>query len=378
MEAVKEFVPKFDHRLREVRDFRKKMQRVPLRIVVEGTRGKSSTTMMVAEMLRGLGRKTLAKVTGENPIIIAGGIVMPLYRFHDSVLIDYETVPGINTFEFDSLVFENQAISPYTMQYFHKVIDPTHVLIPNIRLDHLESLGSDLVEITENFCHNYYVHKSKVEVYYIEPIKKVHDVVFPLLRETAEDLPHIVTLHDVPVPPRYYNLPGAENILLSTYFIRQNFGVSIDETKYMQRLEHNLTIRKGKDGIRYANLAKVNDPSSFLAMMHYFFGGTTDEIVLVGYFRKDRAGRNQLFEMIFPEIERLYGNRIRKIWLAGHASKHAFKKLSPETKNKTYYWVDRESIDSILAYAKKHNLVIVTMVNRVTNFMDELYEKMGG
>jgi hypothetical protein len=66
---------------------------------------------------------------------------MPLYRYHDSVLIDYETVPGINTFEFDSLVFENQAISPYTMQYFHKVIDPTHVLIPNIRLDHLESRG---------------------------------------------------------------------------------------------------------------------------------------------------------------------------------------------------------------------------------------------
>lgn len=378
METVKEFVPRFDHRLREVREFKQKIEKVPLRIVVEGTRGKSSTTMMVAEMMRNLGRKTLAKVTGENPIIIAGGIVMPLYRFHDSVLLDYETIPGINTFEFDSLVFENQAISPYTMQYFHKVIDPTHVLIPNIRLDHVESLGSDLTEIAENFCHNYYVHKSKVEVYYVEPIKTVHDVVYPLLRETADDIPDIVTLHDVPVPLQYRNLPGAENIILSTFFIKQHFGVSIDETRYLQRLEHNLVINTGTDGIRYANLAKVNDPSSFLAMMHYFLGRTDDEIILVGFFRKDRAGRNHLFEMIFPDIERLYGSRIRKIWLAGHASKHAFKKFSPKMQEKTYYWVDRESIDSILAYAKKHNLLIVTMVNRVNNFMDELYEKMGG
>ena len=375
---MKEFIPRFDHRFREVREFKKKIEKVPLRIVVEGTRGKSSTTMMVAEMMRNLGRKTLAKVTGENPIIIAGGIVMPFYRFNDSVVLDYELVPGINSFEFDSLVFENQAISPYTMQYFHKVIDPTHVLIPNIRLDHIESLGTGLIEIAENFCHNYYVHKSRVEVFYIEPIKTVHDVVYPLLKETAEDIPEIVTLHDVPVPIQYQNLPGAENILLSTYFIKQNFGVAIDETKYIQRLENNLVIRIGTDGIRYLNLAKVNDPSSFLAMMEYSLGRTDDEIILVGYFRKDRAGRNHLFEMIFSDIERLYGSRIRKIWLAGHASKHAFKKFSPQMQEKTYYWVYIESIDSILAYAKKHNLIIVTMVNRVSHFMDEFFMKIGG
>lgn len=376
MEAVKDFIPLIDGRIRMVRNFKEKIDKVPLRIVVEGTRGKSSTTMMIAEMLRGLDRVTLAKVTGENPIVMFGGVVMPLYRENNSVLLDYEIIPEVLNFNFDSLVFENQAISPYTMQYFHKVINPTHVIIPNIRLDHIESLGEDLVEITENFSHNYYVHKSKVEVYYIEPIESVHRVVYPILKEAAEDLPGIVTLHDVPVPEHYQYLPGAENILISTYFIRQYFGVDIDETKYLRRLEGNLTIRTGPDGIRYISLAKVNDPASFLSMMKYFLSQTDDDVILVGYFRRDRIGRNYLFETIMPEVEKLYGHRIRKIWLAGHATKHAFDRFSPEIQDKTYYWVGNESIDSIIAYAKKHNYILITMVNRVNTFMDELYEKM--
>jgi len=280
VEALKEFIPRIDDRLRMVNDFKEKIDKVPLRIVVEGTRGKSSTVMMVAEMLRGLERITLAKVTGENPIVMFGGVVMPLYRLHDSVLLDYEIIPEVMNFDFDSLVFENQAISPDTMQYFHKVINPTHVIIPNIRLDHVESLGEDLVEITRSFAHNYYVHGSRVEVYYIEPIESVHRVVYPILQAAAEDLPKIMTLHDVPVPEQYKALPGAENILISTYFIRQYFGVDIDKTKYIRRLEGNLTIKTGHDGVRYASLAKVNDPASFLAMMNYFLSRTEDDIIL--------------------------------------------------------------------------------------------------
>jgi len=376
VEAVKQFVPKIDGRLQMVKNFMEKINKAPLRIVVEGTRGKSSTVMMIAEMLRGLERITLAKVTGENPIVMFGGVVMPLYRVNDSVLLDYEIIPEVLNFDFDSLVFENQAISPYTMRYFHKMINPTHVIIPNIRLDHVESLGEDIVEITESFAHNYYVHKSKVEVYYIEPIESVHREVYPILQAAAEDLPEIVTLHDVPVPEQYRYLPGAENILISTYFIRQYFGVEVDEAKYIRRLEGNLTIKTGLDGIRYISLAKVNDPASFLAMMHYFLSRTEEDIILVGYLRRDRIGRNYLFETIIPEIERLYGHRIKKVWIAGQASKHAFDRFSPELQKNTYYWVHRDSIDSILAYAKKHNYILITMINRVNSFMDELYEKM--
>ena len=376
MEALKEFVPRLDHRLRAIRHFKEKIGQVPLRVVVEGTRGKSSTVMMTAEMLRGLGKKTLAKVTGENPVIIYGSLVMPLYRLKDSVLLDYEIVPEVLDFDIDSLVFENQAITPYTMRYFHKVLSPQHVLIPNIRLDHLESLGEGIFEIAGNFAHNFYVHNSKVDIYYIETIEEIHRDVYPALQAAQEDLPDTITLHDVPVPERYKSLPGAENFLVSAYFINYNFGVTVDETQYMRRLAENLSIKTGKDEVRYVNLAKVNDPASFLAALHYAIGGTTDEIVLVGYFRKDRAGRNYLFETIFPEIEKLYGHRIRKTWLAGYASKHAFKKFSPALRDKTYYWVNNDSIDSILSYAKKHDLLIITMVNRVNAFMDELYEKM--
>src|SRR5512137_1282621 len=125
------FIPQLHHRIRDVAIFKDKISRIPLRIIVEGTRGKSSTVKMLEEMMRGLGKKTFAKITGEEtPFLVYDGVMIPLYRQNKAVLLDYETVPTILNFDIDALVLENQAITPYTMRHVHYMVRPQHVIIP--------------------------------------------------------------------------------------------------------------------------------------------------------------------------------------------------------------------------------------------------------
>ena len=284
---------RLDNRIRDVGAFKDKISRIPLRIVVEGTRGKSSTVKMLEEMMRGLGKKTFAKITGEEtPFLVYNGVMLPLYRQNKAVLLDYETVPTILNFDIDALVIENQAITPYTMRHVHYMVRPQHVIIPNIRLDHNETLGSDLVEMVHNFVDNYRITTSKLDLYYGEPIEEIRAVVLPILRAFAEERPGNVTLHAVKIPENSRHIPGIENYLVDKYFVERNFGITIEEvdyvrpaersysgnpineSEYIRRLEGSLRIRQNKNpSIRYLNLAKVNDPYSFLNVMEYVFRG---------------------------------------------------------------------------------------------------------
>ncbi len=389
------FIPRLDNRLKDVEIFKEKIDRIPLRIIVEGTRGKSSTVKMLEEMMRGLGRKTFAKITGEEtPFLVYDGVMVPLYRQNKAVLLDYETVPTILNFDIDAIVLENQAITPYTMRHVHYMIRPQHVIIPNIRLDHNETLGSDLPEMVHNFIDNYRISSTKLDLYYGEPIEEVRNVVLPILREFADERPRLVTLHAVRIPEASRHIPGIENYLVDKYFIERNFGITIEEvdyvrpadrsysgnpineTEYIRRLENNLRIRENAAlSVRYLNIAKVNDPFSFLNVLDYAFSGNTENIALVAYFRKDRAGRTRLFEDIFPDILARMGGRIRKLWLSGYATPHVFSSLPPALRNVAEY-ADIRDIEPMLEYCRSHNLVLVTMVNSVNPFMSELRQRL--
>ncbi len=392
---MNEFIPVLDHRIRDVKQFTEKIAQIPLKIIVEGTRGKSSTVIILEEMMRGLGKKTFAKVTGEEiPLIIYNGIIIPLYRKQHSVLLDYETIPTILNFDIDAVVLENQAITPYTMRYLHQILRPQHVIIPNIRLDHNETLGADLEEMVHNFINNYRTSQSKIQVYYAEPIEEIRKIVLPILETYAIEHPEKIQLHTVKIPQKIQHIPGIENYLVDKYFIERNFGITLDEVdyvrpktsryegnpineaEYIRRVESNLTVQKNSRSVRYLNLAKVNDPFSFLHVMNYIFGRTDDNIVLVAFFREDRVGRTKLFGDIFPELEKRMGPRIKHIWLAGFGTGRTCARLPPSFRAITNYKTGIEQIEPILSYAKENDLVIVTMVNRVNPFMDELVKRL--
>lgn len=367
-------------RLKKVRDpvrFRKRISGIPLRILVEGTRGKTSTVILLEEELRARGFRTLAKVTGHDPMFIWNGTRIPIIRDNVIPLLDFDNVPGILDFDCDVLILENQAITPYTMRYIHALIDPQHVLIPNIRVDHTEGLGETLREMAENFAKNYRVTIGTKNVYYGENIDTIRGTVIPVFRTFAARHPGLMNFFEVAPDPRNRGIPYIENLSVVSLFMDQVFGTSLDITGSLDRMLQNLSIRTSPDSIRYLDLAKVNDPVSFLQILRYAFRDSDEGIALVGYFRKDRAGRNIIFEQIFPELELIFGDRIRKIWFAGYGAEHSCRRLPPAYRNIAICPVEITGIDAILSDARENNLVLVTICNRVNPFMDTLMEKLG-
>jgi hypothetical protein len=369
------FKPHLD-RIRDIEVFKDRIESTPDRLVIEGTRGKSATVRTLEELIRGTGRSTLAKVTGEAPELIYNGSPIPLYREKDTILLDYDNIPSVVSFSVDALIYENQAITPYTMRYIHHILRPNHVIIPNIRIDHVEGLGKDLAEMTENFARNLVASDHRKQLYYTEPIRRVHDLVFPILREYADKHADLVVLHDVAIPQEYRELPGIENISISAFFMENNYGTPIDTAPYIRRFRKKLRVRANKEGVRFFNAAKINDPISFVHMLDYVLARTDGDVALVGYLRRDRAGRNEIFEDFFAEVNAKFGDRIRKVWFAGYSTEQMYRSLPPGMQRVTEFPVAAEDIDAIIAAAKKEDLILIPMMNRVNPFMDALVARL--
>lgn len=364
------------HRIQDIEAYTNKIPHISHRIIVEGTRGKSSTVRMLEECIRRAGYTTLAKTTGEDPELIYNGEIISLFREHDTILLDYDNIPSILNYDVDALVIENQAITPYTMRYVHGIIRPLHVVIPNIRIDHIEGLGNDLVEMTENFARNLLVTPDRKEVYYTEPIRKVHDTVFPVLQEFAERHDDLVNLHDIEVPRDYRRLPGIENVCVCEYFMKHAFGVSIDTGGLLSRIHEKLAVKTNEKGIRYFNASKINDPISFVHMLSYLLDQNDDRVALIAFLRHDRAGRNEIFEDFLDEIAEKFGHRIERIWLAGYGTEHLYDRLPGPLKEVATCNVGMDDIPAILEVVQERRLLAIPIINRVNAFMDELIRRL--
>ncbi len=75
--------------------------------------------------------------------------------------------------------------------------------------------------------------------------------------------------------------------------------LKVNTTNAFARIREKLSFKISPEGIRYLNLAKVNDPVSFVHVMGYMLKQTMRISPLLIYFRRDRAGRNVIFEDFF-------------------------------------------------------------------------------
>jgi poly-gamma-glutamate synthase PgsB/CapB len=132
----------------------KRVKSIPLRIWVNGSRGKSSVTRLIAAGLRAGGKRVIAKTTGtqarfitnskhEQPVLRLG---MPNIR--EQVKIFKRAIDE----KPDAIVLECMALRP-DLQYSEAVhiVKPTAVVITNIRADHLEVMGPSVKDVAKNF-----------------------------------------------------------------------------------------------------------------------------------------------------------------------------------------------------------------------------------
>ena len=125
------------------------LAKLPIRIHVNGSRGKSSVTRLIAAGLRAGGLKTLAKTTGTAPRIIdENGKDRVIHRLRSASI--GEQVQSLRNFakkEPDAVVMECMAVNPqYQWVSEHKMVHSTISVITNVRPDHLDEMGITLTE----------------------------------------------------------------------------------------------------------------------------------------------------------------------------------------------------------------------------------------
>jgi poly-gamma-glutamate synthase PgsB/CapB len=140
--------------IREWHGHLKNLKSIPNRIIVNGTRGKSSVTRLIAAGLKAGGFRVFAKTTGTKPrMIIDNEIETPVIRLGRANI--HEQIAMIRRAareKMDTVVFENMSLRP-DLQIVEEsqIVKPNVVVITNVRADHLDVMGPTLTDIVRSF-----------------------------------------------------------------------------------------------------------------------------------------------------------------------------------------------------------------------------------
>lgn len=135
---------------REARQHTKNLGRLSLRIHVNGTRGKSGVTRLIAAGLRNGGKRVFAKTTGtEARKVLPDGSEMSLKRRGPAnIRENIGLVREAASLGADTLVFECMALQPDLQKFCEQRLLKSHIgVITNVRSDHEDIMGKGLKNI---------------------------------------------------------------------------------------------------------------------------------------------------------------------------------------------------------------------------------------
>jgi len=133
----------------------RRLRKIPLRICVSGTRGKSTVTRLIAAALRETGRRVLAKTTGSKPVVILpDGREKVIRRAGPpSILEQMKILKLARAVQADAVVMEMMSIRPENMRAESRALIKPHILVlTNVRLDHVDDMGRRKDEIAASLA----------------------------------------------------------------------------------------------------------------------------------------------------------------------------------------------------------------------------------
>ena len=127
-----------------------------VRVHVNGIRGKSTVTRLIAGVLREAGYRTVAKTTGSAAATIdLDGRDVPIQRRGAANVKEQQDI--IATWEPlnpEAMVIECMALQPKYQEWAEKMIIQAHIgVITNVREDHQDVMGETLPEIAVSMAH---------------------------------------------------------------------------------------------------------------------------------------------------------------------------------------------------------------------------------
>jgi gamma-polyglutamate synthase len=136
-----------------VKRHQRRLNQLHVRIHVNGIRGKSSVTRLVAGVLREGGFVTVAKTTGSAARVIGPhGDEEPIKRRGAATINEQiDIVRDHVTEDVEALVIECMAVRPLYQEYSQDFIVRSDItIITNVREDHQEEMGETLEEIADS------------------------------------------------------------------------------------------------------------------------------------------------------------------------------------------------------------------------------------
>ena len=284
---------------------------IPLRIHVNGTRGKSSVTRLIAAGLRAGGLRTFAKTTGTAPRIIdAEGKDRIIHRLRSASIGEQIRLMRYFANEKpDAVVMECMAVQPEYQWISEQKMIKSHIgVITNARPDHLEEMGPTLDDVRKSLS-NSVPYNGKVvlgEDAMINTIAPVAEYRKSELRIADEQKISEKDLADFSYLEHHQNVAVAIDVCSAA-------GVKADiALAGMQNVKPDLgalVVNKldfGNGSILFVNSMAANDPVSTLKIWNF----VERRYPLEGYTsiylncREDRRSRTrQLLQLIYEDIK---------------------------------------------------------------------------
>ncbi|MGQ9679117.1 MAG: poly-gamma-glutamate synthase PgsB [bacterium] len=282
---------------------RRSLKTIPVRIQVNGTRGKSSVTRLIAAGLRAGGMKVVAKVTGTKPRFIVGDEEeYPVRRLGKANIIEELRIVRLaRAYRAEALVVECMALVPeYQRVEGQMLIKPTHGVITNVRADHLDVMGPTVLDVARALSNTIPRRGKFFTAERGTPLKE-------LKRRTPNGVEMTVvdplTVSDDEMSGFSY-IEHKENVALALA-VCSSLGVKRDDAlRGMQRSQPDsgvMRIYKIVDNgkiLEVVNTLAANDPDSIGMLWGRVKERCEKRIVLVNC-RRDRADRSrQLAELV--------------------------------------------------------------------------------
>ncbi len=284
----------------EATGHRRRLARVPVRIHVNGIRGKSTVTRILAGLLREAGLTTVAKSTGTFAAVIdPAGEDVPIERKGPPTILEQiEVADRWLTPDVEAWVVECMALKPsYQRISEERIVRSTIGVLTNVREDHQDVMGETLPEIARsllNTCpdHGLLITSEQDP----EIVAIIREVAAAKGTEVLVADPEWVTDEDL---ARFDYIAFKENVAIGLAVADE---LDIDRETAMRgmvaappdpgvlRLDH---LDIGDKRVTWANLFAVNDRESMIAVMPKLEPWMTEDTTTVGILnnRSDRERR---------------------------------------------------------------------------------------
>jgi gamma-polyglutamate synthase len=295
----------------EYRRHQKVLKTIPIRIHVNGTRGKSSVTRLIGAGLRAGGLKTITKVTGTFPrLVLSDGTEVGIHRKEKAnILEQLNIVKFCANQKADVLLIECMALQPqYQRITERQMIKSTIGVITNIRLDHLDVMGPTLDHVAKAISGTipYRSHLFTGEDRYLSFCKEIAQKKQTQLHNSSEEP---VSDEDM-IGFRY--LEHKANVALALNICRH---FKIDRQRALEEMKKTIpdegvltksVVKENDTEIFFYNAFAANDPESSLMIWNSVMASEDlscrQAIVLINT-RKDREDRaRQLVEMASQKL----------------------------------------------------------------------------